>query len=276
MSHGSLRGGWRQAACHTSFSIMAFELCSSYKAKGSRGVHQSNDPGGAAKACGGGSPEPMIPPAVLFGAKTHRKVVCLQGTKDRMRHDRPHDILHSSDYINWKGSFTLGNIVGIAFPDDIRLQRLQGRGLGVRTCFTDMAVFECEEDISEGSTNTIGTFVLIVFRQSTLCCVMMQGGSSAASYLVAKQDSRKLKAGSVATLVVPKDVESIEKKAVEEFKERAKEYQGLVVLLKWQREIIGMANQLKALAGITKDSERSKSSTVNHIGQVALPGYCSM
>jgi len=50
--------------------------------------------------------------------------------------------LHSSDYNNWKGSFTLG----IAYNDDIRLQ---GRGLVVRTGSTGMAVFEGEKDISD-------------------------------------------------------------------------------------------------------------------------------
>ena len=98
-----------------------------------------------------------------FFAKTHRNVVCLQGTRDRIRHDRPYEVSHVSEYIMlsagygrgankhagvavclWKGSFTIGNIIGIAYPDDIRLQ---GRGLVVRTCFTDRAVFECEKNI---------------------------------------------------------------------------------------------------------------------------------
>jgi len=83
--------------------------------------------------------------------------------------------------------------------------------------------------------------------------------------LSAKQDNRKLKAVSVATL------ERIvrEEKALEEFKQRAKEYQRSVVQLKLQKEIIGMVNQQKALAKIMKYIEQRalnlERSTVNHI-----------
>jgi len=62
--------------------------------------------------------------------------------QDRLQHDWPYDVLHSSDYNNWKGSFALG----IAYNDDIRLQ---SRGLVVRTGSTGMAVFEGEKDISD-------------------------------------------------------------------------------------------------------------------------------
>jgi len=98
--------------------------------------------------------------------------------------------------------------------------------------------------------------------------------------LSAKQDTRKLMAVSMATFVVPKDSEIIVlgKKAVDEFQERAKEYQGSVearqtvlgmpsvwifnawlthIQLKLQGgEITGMANQQQALAEITKYIEQ--------------------